>query len=196
MHHPDLQVPVTALLKQQTAAPHADLEAIVRPHLETMAAPEDYASLLIAFHGFFAPLERAIGPWITAQTLPDWPERRKAALLRADLAILLPGSGPLPHTTDLPAISSEAAALGALYVMEGSTLGGRSITRMIRQALPALSPDALRFFTGYGADTGTRWVAFQEALTDFADTEEKQAQLIAAACETFQKFGTWMEQTL
>ncbi|MDB5251822.1 MAG: biliverdin-producing heme oxygenase [Flaviaesturariibacter sp.] len=196
MFHPDLQEPVTALLKKQTAQPHAQLEALLLPHLQAIANADDYASILTAFHGFFAPLERAIAPWISTGPIPDWHLRRKATLLRDDLAVLHGPMLSLPEAIDLPDISSEASALGALYVMEGSTLGGRAIAQMVRRALPGIPENALSFFTGYGPATGTMWTSFQLALTSYGDAEDRQTEMIEAANQTFKTFGTWIQHRL
>jgi heme oxygenase len=68
---------------------------------------------------------------------PDWPSRRRSAVLQADLgglAILAPEVAPTP----LPRTLSGAEAPGLLYVLEGSRLGGQVLLRQV-----LASPDPL-----------------------------------------------------
>lgn len=83
-------------------------------------------------------------------------------MLARDLAALdvAPVRMPVPPTPRLEC----AAALGALYVLEGASLGGRVIARHVADAL-ALTPDTgLAFFCGYGDATGEMWRRFGAAL--------------------------------
>lgn len=132
----------------------------------------------------------------TVNGLPDLPQRRKAAFILQDLTSVKEPADSLPQAADFPLLASEAAALGALYVLEGSTLGGRAITKMILKNLPCLTLANLQFFNGYGENTGLMWTRFQQSLNTFALNPEGEADMVAAANETFLKFGWWIKQTL
>ncbi|RYY93360.1 MAG: hypothetical protein EOO11_19855, partial [Chitinophagaceae bacterium] len=80
-----------------------------------------------------------------------------------------------------------------LYVLEGSTLGGRFIVKMIAAALPGLPEGALRFFRGYGAETGPMWLTFQAALGTWAERRQP-APIVDAANLTFETFDAWIQQ--
>ncbi len=68
-----------------------------------------------------APVEAALDRAGAARLLPEWPQRRGAALLREDGARMRDGA-PV-------AFRSEAEVWGALYVLEGSRLGARLMAR-------------------------------------------------------------------
>ena len=82
--------------------------------------------------------------------------------------------------------------MGALYVLEGSTLGGRYIAGMLVQQYPALQLQQLQFFTGYGARTGLMWTSFLERLNKFAVEEEAVRQMASAANQTFLHLKLWL----
>ena len=60
--------------------------------------------------------------------LPDWNERSRSAALDADLAEL---GIPCPPVATAPRLDGEAFLFGVLYVLEGSRLGARLLTRQI-----------------------------------------------------------------
>ncbi|WP_460568225.1 biliverdin-producing heme oxygenase [Flaviaesturariibacter terrae] len=171
---------------------HETLEARLQPQLESIGDAESYARLLRSFYAFYASLESRIAAALPAEALPDIASRRKADWLLDDLAAL-----GHPSTDDMPmpaatAIDSAAAAWGALYVLEGSTLGGRIICRMLSAQLPGAP---LRFFSGYGAHTGPSWIAFLAALEQAAPRLSYDA-IRQSATLTFQSFDLWLQQQL
>lgn len=188
---PKIQVSVSELLKQETAAQHLLTEQLLLPRLLSVRSSQDYAGLLQLFYGFFAPLQARVTAFLTPADLPDLPQRRTSQWIRDDLAAL---GFPSLHTSvcrQLPPITSPPHAWGALYVMEGSTLGGKMIRNMLLdQGGSAISPAHTRYFTGYGAETGSRWKTFLEALNQ----QQEQAQtIIMAAQTTFLSFKDWIQ---
>lgn len=92
--------------------------------MREMKSIDDYVLLLQSFYSYFGGLEKLINRHIRLHILPDYQQRRKADLVAADLSTL-GAKVPLMASEDcLPKIANTAEALGALYVMEGSTLGG------------------------------------------------------------------------
>ncbi len=81
-----------------------------------------------------------------------------------------------------------ASVLGSLYVLEGSTLGGRLITRHLRQAA-WYPPDGLRYFDPYGDDTGGRWQQTRRTLTDCSEDHDR---VIDGALRTFAILQHWL----
>ena len=179
------------ILKTQTASSHAELEALLLPHLQECATPEAYAGILRSFYGFFAPLEVLIQQQVDRSVITDMDQRRKAALLLDDLHFL--GShDPRPFCATLPSVATLFEALGAMYVLEGSTLGGRGITKMLLQANPSWE-GATHFFSGYGANTGTKWTLFVATINGYTQQQEVEP-MVAAADDCFLKFRYWLEQ--
>jgi heme oxygenase len=64
------------------------------------------------------------------------------------------GRSPVPMSTGCPDVDSVGALFGALYTLEGATLGGQ----LIAHKLPPNFP--LRFFALYGDQTRQRWDEF------------------------------------
>lgn len=196
MFHPDLREAVAAALKQKTMHAHEALEDLLVPCLRQINTPPDYVRLLKTFYGFFHPLEALVEQYLSTDQLPDLAARRKAAFLLEDMAALGYPANELSLSSHVPVVSNEAQAWGALYVLEGSTLGGRGITRMLLKQCPELTLHHLSFFNGYGEETGPMWVRFQEALNSLEYTGSCLDQTVQAANDTFLNFKQWIEEIL
>lgn len=93
----------------------------------------------------------------------------------------------------MPEITSPSAAFGALYVMEGSTLGGTIIAKRVREELD-LQEEGVKFFSGYKNDTGRRWKFFKDKLTEYSVSRpQEEDTVIASACDTFEKLSRWFK---
>lgn len=182
---------LSVLVKEATATVHAELEDLLLPKLSSIETFEDYAALLKMFYGFYNPLENSILQYISADILPDIFERRKTILLQHDLAALGQNTNKILHCFSLPSITNPAAAFGAMYVLEGSTLGGRVITKMLLQN-NGVPPTALLFFSGYGESTGSKWKSFLQTL----NAQVREKDVIAGANATFLHLKSWMQKTL
>lgn len=145
-------------LRRSTHAAHERLEA----RLDVVARLCDPAGrrwLMGRFWGLHAGAERALAPVLGEMDGLDYAGRRKSAILARDLADL--GVEPEGVGVQLPPMS-RGEALGVLYVLEGSTLGGRVIAREMMAA--GQPTTGLSFFDAYGAATGARWRAFTAVL--------------------------------
>lgn len=98
-----------------------------------------------------------------------------------------------PVCKDLPRIENVACALGAMYVLEGSTLGGRFISKMIAEKLDLPDTEGIRFFTGYGSHTSEKWDLFKDLLNNYTASNMVENEVIEAANQTFTKFKNWIE---
>jgi hypothetical protein len=76
---------------------------------------------------------------------------------------------PPMHGADI-GFDTPARRLGALYVVEGSTLGGRHLARNLDPLLGSTESAGRRFFLGRGADTNAAWIGFLARMTLFAGT--------------------------
>jgi heme oxygenase len=121
---------------------------------------------------------------MTTQLLPDYLERRNSSYLKKDIEIL-GGNVQDIQEIEVPKIFNEVSALGALYVMEGSIMGGRIIIQMLQK----LEIDTgISFFTGYGQDAGDKWGIFTKVMNETASSESQQDETISAANQTFALF--------
>ena len=121
----------------------------------------------------------------------ELPARARAGLIVEDLFAL--GAAreridALPRCEELPPRRGEGARLGALYVVEGSTLGGAFIAK----ALAASAANARRFFSGHGAGHGRLWRNLVKALDRLDDVPDEADFAERAALSTFAAFERWM----
>lgn len=187
---------LTKALKTSTSGAHKSLEnsAFMRP-LHTGTIDLTYYQLLLKkFYGIFYPLEAAVNRHheVLQYWLPDLQQRRKAATIEEDLMLLGAQTIDIPFLK-IEGINTPAAALGAMYVMEGSTLGGRFIAKTIQKRLDLSSAQGVQFFHGYGQETGPMWQQFQQALLDFeVGHSEAVPEVIAAANYVFKEFELWI----
>ena len=178
-------------LRAGTAAEHQALEStldLLDPGLDRSRLTD----VLVRMHGFWRAAEAGLDDW-AARSPADadavtWPRRRRAALAAGDLGTL--GAAPGDGTPELPLLTGTDEAMGRLYVLEGSTLGGVFIDRHLA-GLPALADVRLRAFSPYGPDTGAMWHAFRGAVrarvADGGDAE----RIVASARTTFSALAQW-----
>jgi heme oxygenase len=136
-------------------------------------------------YGFLVPYEQQLRrhSWSAAWQV----ERRyRAHLILLDL---LPEVDPatLPLCDAMPPLHTWPELLGALYVLEGSTLGGQVIARQLAKAgIPTRA-----YFNGYGDQTGLMWKSFCQLLGQAA-TESNQDEIVLSARRTFQHLDAWL----
>lgn len=185
------ETPLAGLVKNATQTVHEEVEGLLLPALTSIRTTEDYALILKMFYGYFHPLEKQIEKQLQAGELPDLHERRKAAYILHDLRQINQPTDELFLCTALPSILNSAQAFGALYVLEGSTLGGKQIAKMLARN-GAIPEGATRFFSGYGDQTGSRWKAFLEVLNQ----QPAQQEIMASATNTFYFLKGWMQHVI
>jgi len=137
-------------------------------------------------YGFLAPYEAALRSH-AAVLGPAWEiaERQRAHLILQDLHA---APGQLPLCSALPPLATVPQLLGAMYVLEGSTLGGQVLARQLAKA----GSQQVRYFTGYGALTGPRWKAFCQLLGEAAPDAATEDEIVQSAIQTFQHLATWL----
>ena len=179
-----------ARLRAATGPAHVALEEALdwRARVATRAG---YRDLLARLHGFHAVWEPAIGRALADDAFFD--ARRRLAALAADLRHL----GMRAETIDALAmpgtvrLAGPAAAMGALYVLEGSTLGGRAIGRHIA-ALHGIEGDGLVYYRAHGPRAGAMWAAFRLRLDDVSGDAAAEAAALASAIAAFDAMRVWL----
>ncbi len=179
-------------LKTETAQQHVALERLVIPTIKSIKSFDDYKRLLQLFYGYYQPVETAIDNHINILDLPDYAERRKAILIKQDLESIKETAFNLPLCNDLPTITNMSEALGAMYVLEGSTLGGKFIGKMIAKQLDVNNNDSIQFFSAYGDEVEEKWYSFKNHIDLYTSNADVSKQVISAANDTFLKFKEWI----
>lgn len=158
---------------------------LLRPNL----ACSDYERIIKRFYGFIQPWERLNRELILAAIPSFSPRFERSEWLQQDLRSLAVNPEHLPLYKEAAPARNLAAALGAMYVIEGSTLGGQFIIRHLA-GTPGIPPQATRYFSGYGPRTGEMWQTFRaEAAQHVAAGEHDQT--VYAAKETFRSICQW-----
>ncbi len=183
---------ILARLKERTAHQHQQTEDGV----DLMSADfslEDYRNLLIKFYAFYQSFEIKMRESLVNHRIDlNYAERQNAPKLLFDLKNLgMPESeiAKIGHFEDLPALDSMEKVFGALYVVEGSTLGGQYISRHLKEKFHLDETNGIAFFSGYGKDTGKMWNDFREKITAFSATSDDHEEIIRSANDTFSAFG-------
>ncbi|MEM8527161.1 MAG: biliverdin-producing heme oxygenase [Bacteroidota bacterium] len=145
-----------------------------------------YETLLSKNYHIHTHLEEAI------QSSPAFPEIQDFFLTRTpwleqDLKHL-----HLPPKTFFPPASLNfnqiPQLIGALYVVEGSMLGGRMIAKLLQRQAEFTDCKAFHFYEGKGAATKNRWKVFATLAEKYITTSEEQTAAKTAAIQTFQFF--------
>lgn len=141
--------------------------------------------------GFHAPLEAVLRSAPSAVEGVD--PLPRAARLEADLVAV--GRGPrgvAVHESPLPVPVAGAAGVGALYVIEGSALGGAVLARLAARRLDLTAAHGASFFHGdAGPATEQRWERVLAAIDAEADAGELSA-VVMGACQTFDTLDAWL----
>lgn len=119
------------MLRAATAPHHDRVDAIFSR--ADLADRDGYGRFLQAQAGAYLPVEAALTHAGAAALVPDWPARRRAPKLVADLAAL--GRDVPDDPADI-AFDDAAAVLGGVYVLEGSRLGGAVLARGVPVEFP------------------------------------------------------------
>ena len=152
---------------------------------------DDYRAFLRTAWLFHRSLESSLTDVLSPTTKEDlrWPERLKTPRIVRDLHEL--GVDPAASLASLSfPINSVPQALGALYVAEGSTLGGMMMKKMWEKD-PLIGPHVSFQFLGcYGQQTGAYWKSFIAVLESTVTESDDEVETIAAAQATFEFYQT------
>lgn len=195
MSHAEVLIPAAPGLLQRLRAETAEAHASLEAALDILAEPlrqDRFARLLERFWGFHAAWEPAL-----ARALGDdafLAPRGKLALLQRDLVALGRTADQierLPLCLEAARLTADhGSALGSLYVMEGSTLGGQVISRAL-QAAPWLPAGGLGYFDPYGPLTGQMWRGFRDYASAHASPAADDI-IVDGARAAFERLQAWL----
>jgi len=154
---------------------------------------DDYRAFLVRTLGFIEPCEAALR---RARGTPpaDLAARWKTELLRTNLAAL--GIEPSANASfalpaDLPHLDRWPDALGYLYVIEGSTLGGQVLLRHLARHLALADAESV-FLRGYDREVGGMWKALLAQLTAaLSSSAANESAIVETARQTFVTLEAW-----
>jgi heme oxygenase (biliverdin-IX-beta and delta-forming) len=156
----------------------------------------DYRRLLSRLYGFHRPFEDAARSAVDLFRIDlDMSARSRSPLLLADLQTLgfdQSAAATVPLWRPSVHLASKGSLLGALYVLEGSTLGGVQIARALKDRVGDDMRRAQLFFVGRGKRQGAMWRELLEELESLREDNEGAKQAEDAAVTTFKAFEDWM----
>lgn len=176
-------------LRESTEPSHRALEKKMVSVIRRIRTAQDYVKFLKLMYGYYSAVERRVQEYVSDTEIG---KRRKAERLLDDISYFESISAP-DVCKELPPICSHAEALGAMYVLEGSTHGGKTIARMIEDQAGIAGPSGFSFFNGYGDENGKMWDEFKTLLNRPFDELEK-LNLILTANRTFITFYNWIDK--
>jgi heme oxygenase len=83
-------------------------------------------------------------------------------------------------------------AFGRIYVLEGATLGGRTLLPVVASRVGVTAARGAAFLASYGAAVGEMWSRFGFALDAWCDDQARREAAEAAAIATFESLGRWL----
>ncbi|WP_343521715.1 biliverdin-producing heme oxygenase [Pedobacter sp.] len=182
---------IANLLRTETAERHKTLESLMFVHeiMNNSLSIDQYKKLLTVNYIIHQKLENTLANMLDADTAAalEMNRRLKLSALEKDLNywgidnLTLPG---LDFELYLPK-KNTAEVLGALYVLEGATLGGNVIKKHIL-ANPNFKDQegGLNYYGVYGDELSTRWKKFVSVLNERVE-EADYKHCINSANQTF-----------
>ena len=190
----DALLSLSTQLREHTAPLHREIEILLRLP-GAICGRADYQDWLGRFLGLYDPLERSLAAFSEWESFGlSRLSRDHSGCLVDDLAALGIDSRELSRASPalLPDLPTFAHGLGALYVIEGATLGGQMILRDLEPRIGAAIAGATRFFGGRGATVGPMWRSFRAALDEFGlEQPQLRAGVVAGAERTFRAMLVW-----
>jgi len=177
-------------LKTETKAHHDQIEEVGFSSriMNGSLNKEQYTAMVInnyIMHYYLENIFDNLSEFNTIEGL-EYPKRKKTDLIAKDLIAL--GLDPKDYQNtplfNLP-INDKYQALGAFYVLEGSTLGGAVIARTLKKNENLTDIDTYHFYGCYGEEVGMRWKQFCQVLLNEGQETENQDKMVKSASDTF-----------
>ena len=184
-------------IKEATKPYHDKIEqnTLTKSVADGTITKEDYIRLLCKFYGFYQQSELMLAQsklWSTYQF--DIAQREKTPLLLQDLSFFGYDVSQIALCQDMPHLDTDSQKLGYLYVVEGSTLGGQYLSRVLEKQFGFVTNQGASYFNSYGtANIGSMWKNFMEVLVKATqDHLVSEQEVINTSILTFQKLDTWL----
>lgn len=186
-------------LKEHSRKDHDSIESKV-DLVKLATNPNHYLNLLKAFLGYYTNIEKAFLNFeaeFSALNI-NIVERLKKNLLITDIkhfGVTDEEIIHLPISKDVPEIKNIHEAMGVLYVLEGSTMGGQIIFKQLLKA-EIISPESSggNFFKPYGSATMPMWMSFKDSLNKLST--DKNEIVLQKARETFNTMEAWLVKSV
>lgn len=179
---------ITERLKSETAEQHKATEAVSFGHkiMSGTLTLDEYKILIEKNYILHALIENALTVSDLVPADLELGVRLKTQSLFDDLVLLNHPIPAIPQVTINYATTADA--LGAMYVVEGATLGGAYILKALQRNPTFALIGKFNYYSVYGEKIGTNWKNFQEGLLRHINTTELENEAIESAKRTFDLF--------
>ena len=160
-----------------------------------LATLDSYRAHIERMWGFYVSIEARLSSGVFGNWFTDYPARHKVPLLERDILALGAESSTfaiLPRCSFVPECSDPQSAFGCAYVLEGATLGGRTLMPLVETRLGLTAVHGGAFLASYGHDVGGMWRAFGQALERCCSTRQCRERAVTAASATFTSLERWL----
>ena len=181
-------------LRASTRALHDELERVVDID-RRIATRRDYRAHLLRLWALHTAIEQTTAHFDFAPMGFTYCGPHRSGLLERDLEDLGIMSGALTalKLPRAPVWETPHAALGSLYVVEGSAKGARAILPIIRARLGYRPEHGAAYFYGFGAETAALWRAIVAAINRIDPESDAAESACAGARATFALFHHWLD---
>lgn len=154
---------------------------------------EDYVGLMAALLSFYRALDgsliRASNRYLGESE--DYRYQPRAPMIKADAAAVskalkLPPRPPhhIVHC-EMPVIENRSALAGAIYVVDGATLGGRLLNKSAAKLLGAEEVNGRSYWMWCETHGASQWKAALALIDQFGSTQAERDDMAASALATF-----------
>lgn len=192
---PDIEIMSTIVaLRCATSLSHQHLERRLDVK-SRFTDPRAYRMHIERMWGFCAAFEHSLAAASFGGALPDYESRRKVPLLARDLHSLGADAGAiasLAQCQTMPRPCDPASAFGCLYVLEGATLGGRTLLPLVQSRLGHTAEHGAAYLASYGDAVTMMWRDFGLALDRWCEDAERRSSAARFAVLTFDALADWL----
>ncbi len=188
-------------LRQETRPNHDAVEKASHSHkiMDNSLTVEDYKKLIVVNYRFHEVMEPFLAENLNgAKEDIKFDNRHKTPLLKQDLLDLGYSEEEIANWPkwelgfELP---NEEAALGAMYVLEGATLGGAVIKKQLANNQNLTHIEEMHYYGCYGREIGEQWKSFGAYLANRVEQKPDTGDaVVQAAKDTFESLERLMLQ--
>jgi heme oxygenase len=181
-------------LRDNTRPAHDQIEATtpITALIDGKGDVDDFINVLKASLSYYRPFEQRVMECPDASVAAFMKPRLKTDLITRDLSRLGVSDADIAAVADYPVpdMATPEAVLGSLYVLEGSTIGGKVITKKLQQHFGWEMLNDEHFLNPYGNGVMARWKEFSAFVQERFDAckLDKDA-MIRAAQDTFVSYN-------
>lgn len=189
--------PVLAELRLATAEMHKAVERktpFFDPAFDRMA----YVRWLDVMHPFYAAVDAAVRESGFGRA-SGWDYRPRCGLIETDLMHLATRGpaevrGSIGLLQPVAALRTVGEVAGMLYVIEGSSLGGQVLLKVLGRAAGVTASAGASFFSPHGDDPRPRWGAYIELLGRSCTDSGSVQDAVRGATVAFSVLGLWIDE--